>query len=66
MTIKFKFKPGAEVSSSEPHYDLFDGGYIKPEELLADPEQAKKVNDAVRTIQAFFDQAEAEGVLEFF
>lgn len=39
-------------------YDLADGGYIKPEELLVDPEDAKKVLEAVKVVKAFQDAYE--------
>ena len=29
-----KFKKDAEITTSDFWYDLFDGGYIKPENLL--------------------------------
>lgn len=32
----FSFKKGASVSTSDFWYDLMDGGYIRPEELLDD------------------------------
>lgn len=63
--IKFKFDPNAEtVYSSEYYYDLFDGGYISPGRLLSDPDQIAAVNSAVDTIEQFFRQAEAVGLLE--
>lgn len=52
------------VFTSDPYYDLFDGGYIAPKELLADPVQAQKVIDAVNVVRAFLDQAEEAGVIE--
>ncbi len=59
-----KFKADAEpVFSSEPHYDLFDGGYISPAKLL-EPDDAKRVNDAVALVAQFLDEAEAEELLE--
>ena len=27
--VQFKFHTGVNVSTSDPYYDLFDGGYIK-------------------------------------
>ena len=59
-----KFLENAEkVYTSEPFYDLSFGGYIVPDKML-EPEDAEKVNEAVETIQTFFREAEAEGVLE--
>ncbi len=49
-----QLKDGVEIPSMEDfYYDLFDGGYIKPEELLDDPEAAENVRRAIRVIQRF-------------
>lgn len=61
--INFKFKEGASVASSEWWYDLAEG-YIDPDELLEDKEQADKVNEAVNLINEFFSQASAAGAIE--
>lgn len=52
------------VFTTDLFYDLFDGGYIKPEELLSDKKQAEAVIDAVHTIKSFLEQAENVGVIE--
>lgn len=41
-----------QISTSDFFYDLFDGGYIDPD-LLVDEESAKKVKDAVATLEEF-------------
>ena len=42
--MKFNFKAIEEaVYSTDPYYDLTNGGYIKPSELLDDAEQIKQV-----------------------
>lgn len=59
-------KPNLEakiIYTSEPFYDLFDGGYIKPEELLI--EGAEEVYKAMDTIQEFFYLLEQEGLIEY-
>lgn len=49
-----QLKDGIEIPSMEDfYYDLFDGGYIKPEELLDDPAHAENVRRAIRVIQKF-------------
>jgi len=59
-----KFKKNAKtVHSSDYWYDLTDGGYIKPDELL-EKNDAQEVKEAINTIIAFFEQAENEGFLE--
>jgi arginine/ornithine N-succinyltransferase beta subunit len=52
------------VFTTEPYYDLFDGGYIKPCELLADEADIKSVEQAIQTIRKFLQEAEDEEVLE--
>lgn len=61
--IKFKFKEGASVASSDWYYDLSEG-YIKPSKLLEDKEQAKKVVEALNLIDEFLSQASAAGAIE--
>jgi hypothetical protein len=51
--MEFRFKEGAEINTGDFFYDLSSGGYIKPMELLEDPELAQKVIEAVKLIQAF-------------
>jgi len=62
----FEFNDDADVVvSDDPFYDLFDGGYIKPSEMLPDPKQIEQVELAMGVIQRFLDQAEEHGALEF-
>ena len=46
-------------------YDITDGGYFKPEEALADPEQIEKVKDAVALLKDLEDSVYSEIVHEF-
>ena len=52
------------IRTSEPYYDLFDGGYIKPEKLLKHKDEAKKVNEAVALVKRFLEDAEEFGLIE--
>ena len=62
---EFDFRDDAEtVYTSDPYYDLFDGGYIKPSELLADDEQVKAVTEAIEVVRTFIEEAFGNGVLE--
>ncbi len=62
--MKFKFKPRTKtIWSDDNWYDLSTGGYLKPEELLEDEEQIKKVKDAVQLILDFFEQAEEKNII---
>jgi len=48
-----KVKDGCTASTQEFWYDLTDGGYLKPEEILADPEDVRRVKDAIAVIREF-------------
>ena len=47
--MEWKFKKDIEPQGSSDGfwYDITDGGYIRPEEILDDEEQVEKVNAAV-------------------
>lgn len=63
--MKFNFKTIEEaIYSTDPYYDLTNGGYIKPSELLTDTEQIKQVEQAIQIVYEFLEQAESNGVLE--
>lgn len=63
MDWKFK-KDIKPVSSSEFWYDITDGGYIRPEEMLADSEQNKKLQEAIDLVISFHDALEENNLLE--
>lgn len=48
-----KIKKGLTVSTGEFYYDLTKGGYLRPEEICEDLEDAKKVNEAIKVIEEF-------------
>jgi len=62
--MKFKPTPEGPVHSSEPYYDLFDGGYINPEEILESRDDIAKVCYAVQIINTFLEEAQESGHLE--
>ena len=59
MTIK---KGAKEVFTSDFWYDLTRGGYIKPAKLVV-AEDAKRVAEAIKTIQEFEKTLEDNGLL---
>lgn len=62
----WKFRDEAPVTyTSEPWYDLTDGGYIKPYTMLENQEEADEVRDAVTLIMSFLEAAEEAGFLEY-
>lgn len=46
-------------------YDITDGGYFKPEEALSDPEQIKKVEEAVILLKSLEEEVYQKIVPEF-
>ena len=58
----FKFKEDTEeVFTGELYYDLFDGGYINPEDLLKNEDDIIEVREAILTIQTFLAEAQEAG-----
>lgn len=53
-----------KVYSDDIYYDLFQGGYIIPENILYRPEEAQKVNEAIKVIEDFFNDLRADGILD--
>lgn len=53
-----KLKEDAAVTTGDFWYDLFDGGYIKPEELLENSSDITKVNNAIKVLKEFRDTLE--------
>lgn len=58
------FKDGATITTSDFWYDLTDGGYIKPKDLLENLDDILTVEKAKNVLIEFKRQAEAQGVLE--
>ena len=63
MTLKFKPAPPEPMFTTEPHYDLFDGGYISPSAMLEEKDAAR-VRSAVDLVEEFLSEAERNGHLE--
>ena len=51
--MEWNFKEGVEIYTEEFWYDLTDGGYIKPENVLADEEQISKLQAAIDLVRSF-------------
>ena len=53
-SMKWKFKKNAEPQGSGDFwYDITDGGYIKPQDVLSDKVQLKKLQQAVELVKSF-------------
>jgi len=64
MTKEFKFKPNAKIDTGDFWYDLFEGGYIKPNEILLNKNDITLVENAIETLMFFKQEAEEQAVLE--
>ena len=53
-----KLKENLEVSTDDFWYDISNGGYIKPEEMCENPEDAKRIIEAIKTLQEFKESCE--------
>lgn len=60
-----KWKKDAEIVTSDFWYDLTDGGYITPSELLEDEEEIAEVEHAVEVLRKFKRSAEENEILEY-
>lgn len=56
--MKVNKKCGA--SSSDFWYDLADGGYLNPDLICSNPEDAQRVKDAIAVIKEFQSSCEAQ------
>ena len=48
-----KLKKDATLTTDDFWYDLFDGGYIKPEKLLEDQVDIDSVEEAISILEDF-------------
>lgn len=55
MEFKFTDKINEVNWDSDLFYDLTDGGYLDPEELLEDKELAHKIKEASLLLYSFFE-----------
>jgi hypothetical protein len=60
-----EFLENANISTDDFYYDLFDGGYIKPENLLKNQEDIDRLISAIATIKEFKEAAEDGDVLNY-
>lgn len=61
MKIKENAQP---IYSSDPLYDLFNGGYIKPHDFL-ETKDAVDVEIAILKVKIFFQTLEVNGLIEY-
>ena len=59
------FKKDVEIITSDFWYDLFHGGYIKPEELLEDKNDIDNVKNAVEVLKKFYQSAQNNDIIQY-
>lgn len=66
--IKWKLKEDAtpQGSSDGFWYDLTDGGYIRPDELIDDKDQLKKVLEAIQMLRSLEEALNDAELIEEF
>jgi hypothetical protein len=64
MEVK-KFKKSDIISVDNFWHELFRGGSIKPENLLNDKEDSKKVRDAINVILNYEKELYNSGIIEY-
>ncbi len=50
-----KIKNNLDIAIDDFWYDLFEGGYIKPEDILQDQKDVENVKLAIKTLASFKD-----------
>ena len=55
-----KIKQGVEISTDDFWYDLTDGGYLKPEEILENQSEILVVKDAIEVLKNFQNSCEEQ------
>jgi hypothetical protein len=63
---EFTFKKDAkqEIGTEDPWYALTDGGYLKPEEVVDDEKQLRKLTEAISLVRSFIQQCYDDEVIE--
>lgn len=60
-----EYQKDVKIVTDDFWYDLTDGGYIKPEEILADGKDIAKIKDAIETIARWKFDMEEKGIIEY-
>lgn len=55
-----KIKEGCTASTSDFWYDLTDGGYLNPEDILENAEDVARVKEAIETLKEFEDSCDEQ------
>lgn len=60
-----KWKKDADIVTDDFWYDLTDGGYIKPNELLEDKDEIQQVEEAIKLLEKFKRSAEEKDIVHY-
>lgn len=60
-----KWKIDAEIITSDFWYDITDGGYINPCDLLENDDDVKRVEEAIKILLEFKNSAENNNIIEY-
>ena len=63
--MQFK-KRSDPIRSDDLYYDLFEGGYIVPSNLLKNLDDYRKVENAINIIRRFLDEAIEKGSIHVY
>lgn len=55
----------AQIVTDDFWYDLTDGGYIRPEELLKNEEDINKIKDALKIIMDWKSEMEEKEIIQY-
>jgi len=58
-----KFKKGVKVETDSFWYDIFEGGYIEPKNIIDDKYELEMVENAIGTLEHFFAELERQNKL---
>jgi hypothetical protein len=65
--VEWKFKKDLEpCGSGDTWYDLTDGGYIEPKDILQDKDQLEILQNAIHTVRSFIWALEDADLLNEF
>jgi hypothetical protein len=55
-----KIKEGCQCSTSDFWYDLIRGGYLKPEDMLENPDDIDRVKSSIKVLLEFKSACESQ------
>lgn len=58
-----EFKKVNQIHTDDFWYDLFYGGYIKPEKLLKSKDDVAKIKNAMKVLLEFKEEAEEQEII---